>query len=55
MATRLGPNIGVPDARNTATAVVFDGLVIFMATMFLLQDIEWLGRGKFPALAAASL
>ncbi len=51
MATRLGPDLNPPDqALGTRQLVwVLLGLMIFLATLFLLRNISWLARYKYSA------
>lgn len=51
MATRLGPDITPADPALGSRQLVWVllGLVIFMATLFLLRNISWLARYKYTA------
>lgn len=49
MATRLGPDIGDPTLGSKQLTWVTLGLIIFLATMFLLRSIHWLERYKYTA------
>lgn len=47
MATRLGPNIGVPDLGSRQLIWVLVGIVACMLTLFLLRKMSWLRRYKY--------
>src|ERR1700730_2509273 len=51
MATRLGPDINPPDLALGSRQLVWVllGLIIFLATLFLLRNIGWLARYKYTA------
>lgn len=47
MATRLGPDIGVPDLGSRQLIWVLVGIVACMLTLFLLRKMSWLRRYKY--------
>jgi len=49
MATRLGPPVGDLNLGNKQLIWVILGLVICLATIFLLRNIHWLARYKYTA------
>lgn len=47
MATRLGPDTGVPDLGSRQLIWVIVGIVACIATLFLLHKMSWLRRYKY--------
>lgn len=47
MATRLGPDVGIPSLGTQQLGWVFLGIVFCAAIMFVLRDTGWLGRYKY--------
>lgn len=47
MATRLGPNIGVPSLGSRQLIWVLIGIVACMLTLFILRNMSWLRRYKY--------
>jgi cell division protein FtsW (lipid II flippase) len=47
MATRLGPDVGIPSLGTQQLGWVFLGIVICSATMFVLRNTNWLARYKY--------
>ena len=44
MATRLGPDVGLPSQGTRQLLWIIIGIVICMATLFVLRDMRWLRR-----------
>ena len=53
MATRLGPDVNIPNLGSRQLLWVFIGLVICVGTIFALRDLSWLARYKYTSLALA--
>jgi len=49
MATRLGPPVGDLNLGNKQLVWVILGLIICLATIFVLRNIHWLARYKYTA------
>lgn len=55
MATRLGPSIDIASLGQRQLTWVIGGLILCMATIFLLRDTAWLARYKYTWVAATFL
>ena len=47
MATRLGPNVGVPTLGSRQLIWVIVGVFVCIVTLFLLRNMDWLRRYKY--------
>ncbi|HLX41355.1 MAG TPA: FtsW/RodA/SpoVE family cell cycle protein [Ktedonobacteraceae bacterium] len=47
MATRLGPDVGVPSLGSRQLIWVIIGIVACIATLFILRNMNWLRRYKY--------
>jgi cell division protein FtsW (lipid II flippase) len=47
MATRLGPNVGVPTLGSRQLIWVILGLFVCIVTLFILRNMDWLRRYKY--------